>query len=151
MYEGTDQELQALRILRSKLEIYEYLSWDADADIAILVHVLKHHACTIFSCWSFGLRQPMYVMHYCDNIHTCYITIYFSARTLGGHGNAFWTSAGRETTGSVTVIPVSRVRLYWGSRGARMTPSISVVRLCRQLSCAICQHLGVWLARQVQV
>ena len=39
IYEGTDQELQALRILRSKPEIYEYLSWDAYTDTE--VHVLK--------------------------------------------------------------------------------------------------------------
>ena len=32
-YVGTDQELQALRILRSKPEIYEYLSWDTDTDM----------------------------------------------------------------------------------------------------------------------
>ena len=37
VHEGTDQELQALRILRS---IYEYLS--SDADSVIEVHVLKY-------------------------------------------------------------------------------------------------------------
>ena len=55
-----------------------------------------------------------------------------------------------KARGSVTVIPVSRVQLYRGSRGTRTSPSISIFQSCLQLPCAICQHLEVWPARQVR-
>ena len=59
----------------------------------------------------------------------------------GGHGNAFCMSLAprSKARGSVTVIPVSRVQLHRGLRGARMSPSISIVRSCLQLPW---QHLG---------